>query len=580
MLREYQKGGVRWLKEHDWRAILADAPGVGKTPQVLVAIRENPRALCPALVVCPASVVVHWQREAARWIPGARVAAVEDIGSPLPGVGHLLVCSWDMLAARPDLLARRWQLVVADEGHYAKNEDTQRNQALAAICARTPHKVIVTGTPLVNDVDELRVLQRLVSGEELGDGLDEDGGNDGSAAGRRPPVPMLRRLIEEACPEIPAKRRVTLQTTIPPLLRAEYDRVAGEFAEWLGDYFGTMEDAGKLDGAGGSATSAVSATARALAVEPLAKLAYLRRVLGRGKVPGAACWTAGMVKGAPGRAGESVVVFAEHADVLDFYTRALTALGVQYVRLDGRASRRERQHAIDDFQAGRVPVFVGSSAAHVGITLHRARHVLFLERWFTSAAEEQAEDRVRRFGQTRATTMWYLEAENTIDERIRYIVEGKRALVTSVIRGSAIEALDAPGVMDTWERVAKLAACVPTVADQPSAKIELPKLPAPQYVHAVQFDPGVWPMAETIRALRQAGYPASSVVTRAGSTPGSALVVATTRAAASFRPRSLRSVKVGVGMSLVGGQPATLLAERARNRRALAPRLHHPKPKR
>ena len=526
-LRPYQQEGVAWLREHGYRALLADAPGVGKTPQVLVAIREDARTLCPVLVVCPASVVYNWQREASRWLPGGRVHVIEDTSAPLPVLHpHLTVCSWDVLAARSgELHARGFKLIVADEGHYAKNEDAQRSQALALLCSRAPYRIIVTGTPLVNDVEELRVLQGLLGVQD---------------------PPMLRRLIEEVCPEIPPKKRVALQVTMPAELRAEYDRIVSEFEDWIARYFAKVADSPEV---------AETAVTRAMASEPLAKLSYLRRVLGRGKVPGAAAWTLAQTQ-----RGNSVVVFGEHADVLDFYTRALTALGIAYVRLDGRASKMERQRAIDDFQAGKVKVFVGSSAAHVGITLHRAAHVLFLERWFTSAAEEQAEDRVRRFGQTKPTTMWYLHAENTMDERIGHIVEAKRALVASTIRAADTETVDHPDVLATWERMGKLANLVPTVEAQPSTKIELPKLPAPAFVHAVVFDTGRWPMAETIRALRAAGYAAKDTSLQGSS------VRATIRVGASFLRGTLREVKVGVGMVVIGGHPAASAA-RAKNRR-------------
>jgi superfamily II DNA or RNA helicase len=60
-LRAFQRVGVDFLAEHDHNVLLADAPGCGKTPQVLVAIKENTRKLCPALVVVPASVVQNWR---------------------------------------------------------------------------------------------------------------------------------------------------------------------------------------------------------------------------------------------------------------------------------------------------------------------------------------------------------------------------------------------------------------------------------------------------------------------------------------------------------------------------------------
>jgi hypothetical protein len=261
--------------------------------------------------------------------------------------------------------------------------------------------------------------------------------------------------------------------------------------------------------------------------------------------------------------GEPVVIFGQFSDVLDLLGQALSRLAIPFVRLDGTASRQQRQLAIDAFQAGKVPVFIGSMAAKEGITLTKARHLLFMERWYTPAAEEQAEDRIRRIGQTRATTIWYLHADGTIDERISEIVDAKRGIVRANIGSADIEHIDAPTVMDAWERMKTLKGGVPTVASNPDASLPLPKLPDHRIVHAVLFDATRWPIPDVQRALRAAGY-RQRKLDRQGNT-----VRIEIRSKGAFVPGTLRTSRLAADFGMVAGKPAPTQAARSAAYRAL-----------
>jgi SNF2 family DNA or RNA helicase len=472
-LRPFQREGVDFLAENNWRVLLADAPGCGKTGQVLVAMRENVRTLCPALAIVPASVVKNWAKEAHMWMPGVKVQLAANLVTPLVRGHHLTVTTWDLLAARKDEFCRYgFRLVVADEAHYAKNPDSQRSQALSEVAERAPHLLLLSGTPMVNDVDELMVLQSLF-GEEN--------------------PPMLRRLLEDVAPDIPSKRRIILEAAVPDEIRNEYKEVENIYAEWLQEYLPKIMD-NELD--------IEAAAERATNSEGLSKLSYLRRVIGRGKVPGAAAWIRQKMQ-----KKEPVVVFGQYVDVLDLLGQCLSKLGIPYVRLDGTTTLEQRQAAVEAFQKGKIDVFIGSQAAREGITLTRAAHLLFLERWWTPASEEQAEDRIRRIGQTRTTSIWYLHAEDTIDDRINEIVERKRALVARHIGTATIRTSGHAEIMDIWRQISELKNAVPLVCHNPKAEIDLPPLPKDrQRVWAVIFDAQAWPLDALQRYLRRNGY--------------------------------------------------------------------------
>lgn len=523
-LRPYQAEGVAFLAAHGWRVLLADGPGCGKTAQVLMALRANVAKLAPALAIVPASVLRNWAREAAMWIGGSRIATVGTLAAPLDPKAHLTLTTWDVAAARADeMAAAGFQYILADEAHYARNPDTQRAQGLAIIAETAPYLVLMTGTPILNDQADLDALLSLYGAQ-------------------RPPV--LRRLLEDVAPDIPPKSRVYLSVEMPQALRDEYEQVMELFGDWLREYLPKAIQAGE---------DADDIAERALNHEALAKLVYLRRVLGRGKAPAAAAWISERVKEA-----ESVVVFAHYSDVLDILGGMLSKLGIAYVRVDGAVAPEARSAAVDAFQAGSVPVFLASSAAREGITLTRARHLLRLERDWVPAYEEQAEDRIRRIGQKHPTTITYLHAEDTLDERITEIVDEKRALTRRVIGCADVPATWAPEVYRAWRDRPELAVGVPSVASSPRGSVALPKLPTTDALHALVIEIRLWPPDAVQRELRAQGYRQRSVQAKDGR------VKVECRSPAAFVEGTLRPVLVAPGMVAIVGRPARDGAERMR----------------
>ena len=524
-LRPFQREGVDFLKKHKWNVILADAPGAGKTPQALIALKENEKRLTPALIVVPSSVARNWKKEAKRWCPRLRSQLVDGTKKKIRPYRHITITTWDLMAYRQDDFATRgYKCIIADEAHYAKNPDTRRSMALARLAEGAKHLLLLTGTPLVNDPQELEELKNLY-GEKVDD------------------PPILRRLLADVAPDIPPKQRVTMEVTLPRDIRREYDEVVEEYGDWLEKYLP------KLMGVQGAAIE--EATDRALAAEPLSKLSYLRRVIGRGKVPAAAAWARQKV-----RSKEPVVIFGCFNDVMSLLGQALSKLGIAYVRLDGTCSVEQRQAAVDAFQSGEIDVFLGTQAAKEGITLHRARHLLFLERWYTSIAEEQAEDRIRRIGQTRPTAIWYLQGEGTIDERISDIVERKREMVDDVVGLENIPHTYLDTVFDQWKRLKSLRGGTPTVAANPTAKLDLPKLPKTRYVHAVYADITLVPLDALQRHLRAHGYRQRKIKRR------KSIVRIECRSRASFRDGRVRTVQVAPGIYAQVGKPAKTDASR------------------
>jgi len=470
-LKTFQQEDIDYIKENGLRVLIASAPGTGKTAIAIRSIAETSPTSLPALVVCPASVLRHWAREFNRWAPGMKVILVDDSSSRLPKLRRdvALIVSWALLDVRwADFVKAGVRTVVADEAHYAKNPASLRSKALFQIAQKARGILLLTGTPIINTHQEMRVLSSLLGTEN---------------------PPMIRRLLEDVVPEVPAKSRSYLNVELPTRFQTEYTKAENNFEEWL------RKEKEKLLGEG----MAEFEVERVLAAEALAKVGYLRRLAGVAKVEAASLWIAKAV-----RLGEPVVVFCEHQPVLRSLEKKLKKQRIRYVIVEGKTPAKQRQAAVDAFQDNEYPVFLGTKAAKEGITLTAARHLLFVERFFTSSEEEQAEDRIRRIGQSHKTTIWFLHAMATVDDRIDAIVRGKRGLIRT--------AIGSPDIMET--PTSNVLSLIKQWSDHSSPKGEvsiregdqLPPLPKAKEVQSIVFYGERWTPKSAALWCKMNGY--------------------------------------------------------------------------
>lgn len=478
-LRPFQKEDVDFIQKHDYRVLVANAPGTGKTIECLACLKRDRKKLIPAVVVCPPSVAHNWRRETKKWCPWAKVYIVKGHKTPLPKQHiDVIIVPWSILSVRYlEIVPRNPQFLIVDEAHFAKNEDTLRSQALRFLCQRSPHLVLLTGTPLINNEREIEVLRGLF-------GIDDP--------------PMIRRLLEDVAKDIPPKTRSLLPVELRNKDRAEYRKAEDDFEAWLEEELKKRLQSGE----------AMAVAHRAMAAEALVKIGYLRRILGKAKIYAAAEWIARAVL-----LGEAVVVFCEHQEPLKRLQRLLRKQRIGFVTVQGSTTPKARLEAVDDFQGGKVPVFIGTKAAKEGITLHRGRHLLFLERFFTSADEEQAEDRIRRIGQKYATTIWFLHGVGTIDDRLAQIIDTKRRLVNRIIGSADVGETDEGAVIDlisSWGNHVKTKTD-PTPLGQGKAP---PPLPSPSVVCSLMFGAERWTEKSAQVWAKMNGYHAEKVYRR------------------------------------------------------------------
>jgi superfamily II DNA or RNA helicase len=418
-LAPYQWAGVRYALEAR-STFIADEQGLGKTVEAMAALEAD--GAYPAIVVCPASMKLGWQREAAKWLPHRSVALVEGRAA-VPPRGEITILNYEIVAAHLGALARsRPRAIVVDESHYCKNPAAKRTQAvrrLAGAVAPEGLRLALTGTPVLNHAEELvaqlRVIGRLA---EFGSGASFARQFGGQFSEERLHWHLrrrcfVRRLKSEVLPQLPAKRQVVVPVSLTN--QAEYRLAERDVIAWLRSQ---PLELSQLN-------ARIAATLRA---ERLAQLGTLQRLAARGKLAAAMAWIHDFRA-----SGEPLVVFARHVEV----QQAVLARFPQALHLLGDDSLRARAAAIDTFQDPHGPglIVCATRVAGQGITLTRASNVAFLELEWTPAMHDQAEDRCHRIGQRDAVTAWYLLAAETIDETMARLIQRKRAIVAAVTDG-------------------------------------------------------------------------------------------------------------------------------------------------
>lgn len=445
-LRPYQKEGLAWLDAMGrlgLGACLADDMGLGKTIQILslLAKRTCERPV-RCLLVAPRSLIDNWKREGARFFPGLEIhdlsGPFRDVRSQIdasdPSRSHLFLTTYRLAAADcPELRTRTFDLVVLDEAQAVKNARTERAQAVHSLKAR--ERIVLTGTPIENGLDDLASLFRF-----LNPGLLElDTPLRDLASGARSPADvrdleslrrslkpfLLRRTKAQVLTELPARTETVVSCPMTPAQATFYKRAAEEFKR-------TLEAASRQRGG-----------IRRIRIEVIHALLRLRQI---------ACHPRLVHPSATGGSGKfgvllerletlqeegrKVLVFSQFTSLLGLFSRELSKRGWAYVQLDG--STRNRQDVIDTFtRSRRENIFLLSlKAGGVGLNLTAADTVFLLDPWWNPAAEAQAIDRAHRMGQTRPVNAYRLVAKGTVEEKILEMQGEKKGLAEAILSGA------------------------------------------------------------------------------------------------------------------------------------------------
>nr|WP_246407497.1 DEAD/DEAH box helicase [Modestobacter versicolor] len=437
--------------------LLADEPGLGKTAQALLSAEAA--SAYPLLVVVPNVVKTNWAREAARWTPHRRTTVIQGDGETIDAFADIVVVNYEVLDRHVGWIGDfGFGGMVVDEAHFIKNRSSQRSQHVLELSERirarrtSPLLMALTGTPLINDIEDFRAIWQFLGwiddGKPLGRLMEclEDAGltpaDPGFYAAARQCVidqGIVRRRKVDVASDIPARRiadlPVELEGAAGRSIRAAERSLARRLVSRYESALAARSSATEVEGIDADLVRQVARWELKDATSTKAgeNVFSMMRRIGEAKASLAADYAAQLA-----RSAGKVVFFAKHIDVMDTAEETFTKQGVKFASIRGEQTPGARQRNIDAFTNDPdVAVAVCSlTAAGVGLNLQVASNLVLAELSWTAAEQTQAIDRSHRIGQTEPVTAWRIIAAQTIDARIAELIDTKAGLAARALDGS------------------------------------------------------------------------------------------------------------------------------------------------
>lgn len=460
-LRGYQMEGVSWLdrlRQMHLNGILADDMGLGKTLQAIITLTqykiEHPHAI--SMVVCPTSLVYNWKEEFNKFNPTLRILPVD--GTPAQRKKLLTeIKNFDVVITSYSLMQKDIEIykdvpfayVILDEAQHIKNRGTRNAKSVKMIQAN--HRLILTGTPIENSLDELwSLFDFLMPGllssydrfvEKYIRNPSQSKGANMEVLRRKVSPFILRRMKKDVLAELPPVSEIVYHCHLSEVQRELYHSYAQSAREELSQLV-KREGFDKVQ------------------IHILATLTRLKQI----------CCHPAIFAKENVEAGDSAkydmlmellqtliqgkhktVIFSQYTRMLNIMREDLQQQGIRFEYLDG--SSKNRLSIVKRFNEDEaVPVFLVSlKAGGTGLNLVGADTVVHYDMWWNPAVENQATDRVHRIGQKNSVSSYKLVTLNTIEEKIMELQNRKRGLVKKIV--SCDE--EAIGKL-TWEEVLEL----------------------------------------------------------------------------------------------------------------------------
>ena len=454
----FQRAGIAFGMSRD-NVLIGDEMGLGKTIQAIGLI--NAAKAKKVLVICPASLRINWKNELEKWLTADLSIGIAH-GKKYP-TADIVVINYDIMHTHAEALrAQEWDILIADEIHYCKNEKARRTKytlgyakaekkngkwedvvEVAPIPAKK--RVFLTGTPIANRPIELWPIVNALGvfdnfwgyAKRYCNAHKSQWGWDFTGSSNLPELQetlrtevMVRRLKKDVLTDLPAKVRQVIE--IPANGAMAFVTAEREAWNQWEDRITDLKAAVELSKASDDPADydrAVSALREGLTVA-FGEMSKMRHETAVAKIPTIVSHLEEVLaeKG-------KVVVMAHHHSVIDGLSSALAEANVNHVTLTGRDNLTARQAAVEAFQGDpTVKVFIGSiQAAGVGITLTAASHVVFAELDWVPANLSQAEDRCHRIGQTGSVLVQHLVLEGSLDSVMAKKIVGKQRVIDEAL---------------------------------------------------------------------------------------------------------------------------------------------------
>ncbi len=444
-LRPYQEQGVHWLWFlycHGLSGLLCDDMGLGKTHQAMALlaaiVNADPEMRNKYLVVCPTSVIYHWQDLLKKFLPKVRVCTYYGMSRSLDDFEtnyDILLTSYGILRQASEMIeAFSFEAAFYDEIQVAKNYASQTHQALSRIKAKM--RLGITGTPIENRLREIKSLFDVVLPSYMPSDaifrdlfvrpIEKENDEEKKALLTRLIKPfILRRKKSEVLRDLPEKIEEIAYSDLSKDQKTLYNQVVEQMRETV---YPDLKDASKP----------------VPYIHVFSALSKMKQIcdhpaLITGDIKNYQKLSSGKwdlfveLLDEAHESGQKVVVFSQYLDMLGIIEAHLKKRGTKFASIKG--STRDRNEQLRKFREDpECEVFVASLlAAGVGIDLTVASIVIHYDRWWNPAKENQATDRVHRIGQSRGVQVFKLVTKDTIEEHIHEIIEKKKGLLEQIV---------------------------------------------------------------------------------------------------------------------------------------------------
>ena len=441
---DYQKQGIAYALEKK-RCILGDEQGLGKTIEAIGLLTAS--QAFPALIICPASLKINWQRELKKF-GGLNATILDDknraswqrfwLVKKLNGapISEVFICNYESLrkffvrkinrevrftlkSVQFDERINLFKSVIIDESHKCKTSSTQQSKFVQGICIGKEYVIELTGTPVVNNnidlIQQLNIMNRL---EDFG-GYTKFMARYCAGMHKSSHLKELNYLLRKNCfvrrlkknvlLQLPEKTRSYLVTDIDNM--KEYREAERDIINYLVKYQDADDD--KIQ--------------RTIRGAIMVKMGVLKQISAKGKVKGAIDIIHNTIDGED---GQKLIVFCYLKEVVQILKKEFKGA----VSVTGDDNAQQKQLAVDKFQNDEKCklIILNYKSGGVGLTLTAASNVLFVEFPWTAADCVQAEDRAHRNGQKNAVNCVYLLGEGTIDEYMYKLIQTKKTISDGV----------------------------------------------------------------------------------------------------------------------------------------------------
>ncbi|TKA82412.1 hypothetical protein B0A49_00011 [Cryomyces minteri] len=454
-LKEYQVKGLQWmisLYNNNLNGILADEMGLGKTIQTISLITyliEKKKQPGPFLVIVPLSTLTNWNSEFEKWAPS--VNRIVYKGPPTQrktqqqqiryGNFQVLLTTYEFIIKdRPVLSKVKWLHMIVDEGHRMKNANSKLSSTITNYY-HTRYRLILTGTPLQNNLPELWALLNFVLptifksvksfDEWFNTPFANTGGQDKMELTEEEQLLVIRRLHKVLRPFLLRRLKKDVEKDLPDkqerVIKCNFSALQAKLYKQLVNHNRLMVSDGKGGKTGMRGLSNMLMQLRKLCNHPFV-FEEVEEQMNPGKGSNDLLWrTAGKFELLDRilpkfqKTGHRVLMFFQMTQIMNIMEDFLRLKGIKYLRLDGSTKSDDRSELLKLFNAPDSPYFcflLSTRAGGLGLNLQTADTVIIYDSDWNPHQDLQAQDRAHRIGQKNEVRILRLISSNSVEEKI------------------------------------------------------------------------------------------------------------------------------------------------------------------